>query len=69
MIIFFATMTVLWNMAICAKVGFYQISLLKQRKRNMARISSAASFVKDFEFDLETDHKPIIEEEEDMKTQ
>ena len=69
MIIFFATMTVLWNMAICAKVGIYQIGLLKLRKQNMARVSSAASFVKDFEFDLETEQQPINEKEEDMETQ
>ena len=53
-IIFLATMTVVWNMTVCLKVSIYQIRLLKQRKRNMARVS-AASFVKDFEFNLETE--------------
>ena len=52
-IILIATLTVIWNMAICVKIGVHQVKLLKQRKQNISKVS-AANLVKDFRFSLDT---------------
>ena len=52
-IILIATLTVIWNMAICVKIGVHQVKLLKQRRQNISKIS-AANLVKDFRFSLDT---------------